>query len=111
MPTYNKLVRDRIPEIIKENGKRATIRILDDTEYGDQLLKKLSEEVEEYQRDRNIEELADILEVVRVLAELHGRSPGDLERLRAEKAARSGGFEKRVFLLDVREMNEGEGGE
>lgn len=59
-----KLVRDRIPEIIKNDGKMPIMEILSDEEYLKELDKKLSEEVAEYQADKSIEEMADILEVV-----------------------------------------------
>ena len=62
--TYNKLVRDRIPEIIKGNGQECVTEILSDEEYIKSLDEKLREEMEEYQRDKSIDELADLLEVV-----------------------------------------------
>ena len=99
--TYNKLVRDRIPEIIEAEGKRANIRTMDENEYRTALMAKLGEEVGEYEGEPSLEELADILEVVLALAAVHGCTPEDLERARSEKARERGGFSRRVFLETV----------
>ncbi len=104
MPTHNKLIRDKIPEIIESSGRTPVIRTLDDTEYLTELDRKLNEECAEYQADKNLEELADMLEVIYAIAEARGHSPEELERVRAEKAAKRGGFKKRIFLERVEEM-------
>ncbi|TWP15977.1 phosphoribosyl-ATP pyrophosphohydrolase [TM7 phylum sp. oral taxon 353] len=101
MPIYNKLVRDRILEIIKANGQKATHRILSADEYAVELTKKLFEEVEEYSRDKNTDELADIMEVVYTLARLHNCTPEELDKLRANKAKKRGGFNEKIFLIEV----------
>lgn len=101
MPTYNKLVRDKIPEIISASGKKANCRILEKDEYITELDRKFDEEYAEYQCDKNIEELADILEVVYAIAEARGYSAADLERVRVEKFDKRGGFKSRVFLENV----------
>lgn len=62
--TYNKLVRDRIPEIIEASGKTCRTTVLNDTEYLPMLDAKLDEELAEYHKDQDIEELADLLEVI-----------------------------------------------
>jgi predicted house-cleaning noncanonical NTP pyrophosphatase (MazG superfamily) len=98
---YNKLVRDRIPEIINASGKSCTTEILSDEEYLRMLDAKLDEELAEYHKDQNVEELADLLEVIRSAAMAHGYTLEDLERVRAEKAAKRGGFEKRILLKTV----------
>lgn len=98
MPVFNKLVRDKIPEIITANGQTPAIRILDKNEYRVELHKKLQEEVSEYLESVNAEELADILEVVYALGARLGVTSQELERLRLEKAQKRGGFEKRIFL-------------
>lgn len=98
MPVFNKLVRDKIPEIITANDQTPHIRVLDDSEYQLELHKKLQEEVSEYLEDVNTEELADILEVIYALGARLGVTPRELEKLRAEKARERGGFEKRIFL-------------
>ena len=98
---YNKLVRDRIPDIIEKDGKQCDIRILDSAEYLQMLDSKLDEEVKEYHEDQNLEELADVLEVLYALAKAKGYSKEELEALRAEKSEKRGGFEKRIFLEKV----------
>ena len=99
--TYNKLVRDRIPEIIEASGKTCSVETLDDGDYLRALDAKLDEELAEYHRDQNIEELADLLEVIRAAAIARGHTVEELERVRAEKAAKRGGFEKKLFLREV----------
>ena len=98
---YNKLVRDRIPEIIESSGKSCTTEILSAEDYLRMIDAKLDEELAEYHKDQNIEELADLLEVIRAAAIARGCSLEDLERVRAEKAAKRGGFEKRILLKEV----------
>jgi len=98
---YNKLVRDRIPAIIAESGLTPQTRVLDEEEYAEKLVQKLQEEVTEYLQDNNSEELADILEIIYALATLHNCSPDQLENLRKEKAEKRGGFEEKVFLIEV----------
>lgn len=99
--TYNKLVRDKIPEIIESAGKACTTEILSDEEYLKMLDAKLDEECAEYQADKSIEELADIMEVVYAIAKARGCSSEMLESVRKEKAEKRGGFEKKIFLKDV----------
>ena len=100
---YNKLVRDRIPEIIEASGKTCVTETLSSDEYLRMLDAKLDEELAEYHKDQNIEELADLLEVIRAAAVAHGWTLEELEHARAEKAAERGGFEKRVLLKEVYE--------
>ena len=100
---YNKLVRDRIPEIIELSGKSCKIDILSAEDYLRMIDAKLDEELAEYHKDQNIEELADLLEVIRAAAIARGYTIEDLERVRAEKAAKRGGFEKRILLKEVYE--------
>ena len=95
---YEKLVRDLIPDIIEAQGEKPNIRILDDAEYRDCLSSKLDEEVHEFHKDNNLEELADILEVVYALAEINGGRE-ELERIYAKKHEARGGFSKRIFLI------------
>ena len=98
---YNKLVRDRIPEIIRASGKTCTTEILSDEEYLRMIDAKLDEGLAEYHKDQNIEELADLLEVIRAAAIARGYTLDDLERVRAEKATKRGGFAKRILLKEV----------
>ncbi len=99
--SYNKLVRDRIPEIIEASGKSCTTEILSDEDYLRMIDAKLDEELAEYHNDQNIDELADLLEVIRAAAVARGYTIEDLERVRSEKAAKRGGFEKRILLKTV----------
>lgn len=105
LPVYNKLVRDRIPEIIENSGKKFTTKILDDDQYELELKKKLKEEMEEYQNTSNdneaLEELADLLELMHVLAKVHGASMEEVEKIRQDKASKRGGFEEKIFLIEV----------
>ena len=98
---YNKLVRDRIPEIIESSGKTCVTEILSDEEYLRMVDAKLDEELVEYHKDQNIEELADLMEVIYAAAIARGYTLEQLEQVRAEKAAKRGGFEKKIFLIDV----------
>lgn len=107
MPAYNKLVRDRIPEIIAETGKNYSTRILDQEEFILELKKKSIEELDEYLNTNNdekaIEELADLLEVLHALAETHGVSIEKVEELRKQKAKKRGSFKEKIYLIEVKE--------
>lgn len=98
---YDKLVRDKIPEIIKASGKRAVTRIAGEEEYLDRLRTKLVEEMEEYRASGDVEELADIVEVVAALARASGSSLEDVLELAAAKRAARGGFKERAALMSV----------
>ena len=100
---YFKLVRDRIPEIIESSGKRCTTEILSNEDYLRMIDAKLDEELSEYHKDQNIEELADLLEVIHAATIARGYTLEDLERMRAEKVTKRGGFEKRILLKEVYE--------
>ena len=101
--TYNKLVRDLIPEVIEASGNKCRTRVLSDEEYLEMLDAKLDEELAEYHKDQNIEELADLLELIRAAAIARGYTLEELETARAEKAKKRGGFKKKIFLIDVAE--------
>ena len=104
MPKYNKLVRDKIPEIIESNGEKPITRILDSTEYNEELIKKLNEEYQEVvnaDEDNVIEELADMLEVMESIAELHNRTLDDILEAKEKKKIKRGGFSKKLYLKDV----------
>ena len=64
---YNKLVRDRIPEIVEADGNTCTAETLSDRQYMEMLDAKLNEELAEYQESKSLEELADLLEVMRAV--------------------------------------------
>lgn len=97
---YNKLVRDKIPEIIKQNGGEYKCRILDDAEYIEMIDKKLDEELSEYHKDQNIEELADLLEVIYAAAEARGYTVAELEAVRVKKAQKRGAFKDKILLIE-----------
>jgi predicted house-cleaning noncanonical NTP pyrophosphatase (MazG superfamily) len=99
---YNKLIRDKIPDIIRGNGSEPVLQILDDEAYKLALGKKLQEEVAEFGEAGAVEELVDILEVIYALAAVQRVNPSQLEALRLEKAQERGGFERRLFLIEVK---------
>ena len=101
MIEYNKLVRDRIPEIIRESGKIPTLRVLSDSEYNEQLDRKLLEEVNEYLESGELEELADITEVIRAILAQKGVAADELEKACIKKREERGAFEKRLLLTRV----------
>ena len=106
MVIHNKLVRDKIPEIIEKSGKKAITRTLTQEEYLSELDRKLNEECAEYQADKSLEELADMLEVMYAIADARGYSVAELEQVRAEKAEKRGRFADRIYLEYVEEKNE-----
>lgn len=101
---YNKLVRDRIPEIIRDSGKACVCQVLSDEMYLQMLDEKLGEELGEYQQSKSMEELADLLEVIRAVALARGSSIQEIEAIRAAKAAKRGAFEKKLLLKEVRQV-------
>ena len=101
MKEYNKLIRDRIPEIIEAAGKQCIVEVMNEDEYLEALDCKLEEELAEYQADKSLEELADLLEVMYAVVVARGYSIEELERVRKQKAEKRGGFEKRLRLKGV----------
>ena len=97
---YNKLVRDKIPEIIAESGRKCKTKVLSEKDYIFELERKLSEEVHEYKLDKNPDELCDVLEVIYTLAEARGMSVEELEAKRDAKRESRGGFDGRVYLVE-----------
>lgn len=100
---HNKLVRDRIPEIIEATGRTCIAVTLPDDAYIRALDAKLDEELAEYQKSKSLEELADLLEVMGAVVKARGYSWDDLTRVRKEKRATRGAFDKRIFLKEVME--------
>ena len=98
---YNKLVRDRIPEIIESSGNTCVTKILADEEYLRMIDATLDEELAEYHKDQNIEELADLLEVIFAATIARGYTLEQLEQIRAEKATKRGAFSKKILLKEV----------
>ena len=101
--TYNKLVRDRIPKIIRASGKQCSVDVLEHTAYINMLDAKLQEELNEYQQSKSLEELADFLEVIGAVVRARGYTWEDLTRVRKEKKEKCGGFDQRILLKDVYE--------
>lgn len=98
MTKYDKLVRDKIPEIISKKGEKVTAHIAGDKEYGEKLLEKLLEESKELVKETSEEELADVLEILDAIAEYKGFNREKIERIKIQKAEERGGFRKRVVL-------------
>jgi predicted house-cleaning noncanonical NTP pyrophosphatase (MazG superfamily) len=105
MPTYNKLVKDKIPQIIEKKGKRFSTKILNDQDYIKYLKEKSYEELDEYwaieTNEEAVEELADLLETIHALVKHNGSSIEEVEAVRKEKAEKLGGFEEKIFLMEV----------
>ena len=94
-----KLVRDKIPEIIREStGKEPKIYIADDKEYYEELVKKLNEETQEFLESHEVEELADVLEVMYAIIKHKKISLEEIENIRKEKAEKRGSFDKKYIL-------------
>jgi predicted house-cleaning noncanonical NTP pyrophosphatase (MazG superfamily) len=105
MPIYNKLVRDKIPQVIENSGLQFETRILSEEDYKIEVTKKLVEELREFEEAENskdaVEELADILELIHAAAEINGSSFEEVEKVRVKKAENRGGFKERIFLIEV----------
>jgi predicted house-cleaning noncanonical NTP pyrophosphatase (MazG superfamily) len=97
----NKLVRDKIPDIIARRGDRPVTRILEADAYRRELRRKLEEEVAEFGESGQVEELVDILEVVYALAAAEGATQLELEEMRGRKRSERGGFDRRILLIAV----------
>ena len=98
---YHKLIRDKIPDIIKSKGETPITHIADEKEYAEALAKKLHEEADEFSTKPSVEEAADILEVLLAVARLNNIDLTKLEEVRQKKAAERGGFEKRIILDEI----------
>jgi predicted house-cleaning noncanonical NTP pyrophosphatase (MazG superfamily) len=98
---YDKLIRDDIPEIIRENGEEAICEEVEGAEYKAYLEEKLREETEEYFEDQDVDELADVLEVVYALSRVEGVTKDKLEETRKQKRKDRGGFEEGIVLKQV----------
>ena len=98
----NKLVRDKIPEIIKKDGKTPIIHVADDNEYWEKLKIKLKEEVDEFLKKSNEEELSDILEVIYAISDFKNIDKKHLENIRKKKIEKKGGFKSKIILDETR---------
>ena len=101
---YNKLVRDKVPEAIVENGDAYSHYVIDNhTDYLFALDEKLDEELVEYQVTKDLNELADVLEVIHAIAEAKGATFEELDAIRLAKRERRGGFTKKIILEAIHE--------
>lgn len=100
---YDKLVRDKIVDIILKNGETPKYREVEGEELKEYLVQKLEEEVREYQDDDEVVELADIIDVIEAILDLEGVSWEELEEIRKNKNEERGGFEKGIVLEEVSE--------
>ena len=98
---YNKLVRDKIPNIIKAKGETPVVRILDEVEYKNELEKKLYEEYKEVIEATGDDRVADMLEVIRALAKLENKDLNDIIEIALIKNEKRGAFETKIFLEKV----------
>ena len=99
---HQKLIRDKIPEVIKASGDEGKIRILGEKEYEKELKKKLveeSKEVSEAPKEEILNELADVLELVKSIASHYRISFSKVEKFQEEKREKRGGFKKKLFLV------------
>ena len=102
--TYNKLVRDRIPEEInKEPGKKCKYRILNDEEYLRELNKKIIEEANEFVEENSIEELGDLMEVIKTIMNIKGYNIEEVNKVMRDKENRKGAFNNKIYLEYVDE--------
>ena len=101
MKVYNKLVRDKITDIIESDGRIAKYRILDNNQYRKELNSKLQEEVKEYLDDNNVEELADIVEVVYGILNSMDVTIDEFEKIRIKKQEERGAFNKRIYFEEA----------
>lgn len=100
---HNKLVRDKIPEIITANGELPDTRVLGQAEYVEELRRKLLEEAAEAATSDDTMELADVLEVVYALAEQAGLTRDELEAMRLLKEQERGAFKQKIYLIETKE--------
>ena len=101
MKKYNKLVRDKIPEIIRSKGECCNVRVLSDEEYLQELNIKLHEELKEYLEGGDVEELADLEEVLRAILDVKNISYEQFEQVRNAKVNKRGAFKDKIFLIDA----------
>lgn len=104
MKIYNKLVRDKIPDIIKaDKGCSCKIRTLEDEEYLEELNIKMQEELKEYLDSGDVEELADLEEVIRAILDVKKVSYEEFEKIRLKKVEKRGAFKDKIFLIEADE--------
>ena len=101
---YNKLVRDKIPEEINNmEGRKARFRIMEDNEYAKELNRKLLEECHEFIEENDVEELADVMEVIEAIMQFKNMEWNKVRKIQEEKRNKKGAFEKKIYLEYVEE--------
>ena len=95
---YNKLVRDKIPEIIKRDNKEPVIHLAEDKEYSEKLIEKLKEEVNEFAESLDEKEFVDILEVMEAISKFEDFDVKELDKLKKDKSEKRGKFDKKIIL-------------
>ena len=103
--TYNKLVRDKIVENIKNSGRNPSYRIIDNEEYLKELNKKLLEEAHEFVEENSIEELADVFEVIESIIKIKNINIEEVRKYQQIKKEKNGGFDKKIYLINVEKDN------
>lgn len=98
---YNKLVRDKIPELIESDGRKAIIEKLDESQYREFLNIKLGEELKEYLESGEVEELADLVEVIYAILDSKNVTISEFEKVREEKILKRGAFKERLLLKEI----------
>ncbi len=103
---YNKLVRDKIPQRInKVEGKKANYKILNEKQYMDELNKKVIEEAHEFIEENSVEELGDLMEVISTIMKIKNITTKDVRKAMEEKRDKKGGFNNKIYLIDVEQEN------
>ena len=101
MKKYNKLIRDRIPEIIAADGRACKTQVLSDEQFQEYLNRKILEEVKEYLDSGEVEELADLEEVIRAILDVKGVTYEEFEKIRTAKVEERGAFKKKLLLIET----------
>jgi len=99
---HNKLIRDKIPEIITASGGQCEVRVMEEEEFERELRRKITEEAGELEgtpKEDLVNEMADVLELLKAIAVFYGIDFKQVEQEQVEKKEKRGGFEKRLFLV------------
>lgn len=101
---YEKLVRDKIPDIIRKDGEEPMYMELADEEFVAALFDKLDEEVKEMIAAQNnkkelIKEIGDVYEVIDAIIKAHGLGKAEIMELKNKRKKERGGFKEKIFLI------------
>jgi predicted house-cleaning noncanonical NTP pyrophosphatase (MazG superfamily) len=100
---YHKLVRDQVPAELRQQHLRPVVQVLTDDQYRLALNKRLQADASGHLKDKSLEELSDIVEIIYAIAALRGATPDQLEALRQRKAHQKGGYTQHYFLIETNE--------